>query len=248
MALAYVSSTISSATAVATAVPVAYPASIAIGDLLVLLVGTKPFNAVISPPSFWRPLGEITNGTNITTADTGSVKMAAFVLEAGAALSGSLTVDIATANSSWASIVRVTKAANTYYDAALATGTDTTAGTTWSVAFGSNPGITSGDLLILGGVWSTDAANTVSASAFSATSATFSALVGAGDQNPLITTNNDLGGNTNHFSCTAGTASANGTWTATHTNATNNSGSAVLVRLRESGSGALPGLVMGRFG
>jgi len=108
-----------------------------------------------------------------------------------------------------------------------------TAGTSWSVSYSSNPGITSGDHLVLGGVWSTDAADTVSASAFAATGATIAGIVAAGDQNPRVTTGSDLGGNTNHCNCSAGTASANGTWTSTHTLATNNSGSAVLVRIRE---------------
>jgi hypothetical protein len=233
VALAFVSSTISSATAVATAVPVPYPASITIGNPLVLLVGTKPFNSTITTPDGWQFLGQVTNGSTAQGVDTGSVLMAAYGREAVGGETGNLTVAITTANSSYGSIYRFTKAANQSAQFALATGTDTTAGTTWSVAYGSNPGIISGDHLVLGGVWSTDAADTVSASAFAATGATIAGIVAAGDQNPRITTGNDLGGNTNHCNCTAGTASANGTWTATHTLATNNAGSAVLVRIRE---------------
>lgn len=233
MALAFVSSTISAATASATALPVPYPASITIGNPLVLLVGTKAFSATITTPDGWIPLGEVTNGSVATGTDVGSVKMAAFAREAVGGETGNLTVSISGASSSYGSIYRYTKAANQSAQFALATGTDTTAGTSWSVAYGSDPGITSGDHLVLGGVWSTDAADTVSASAFAATGATIAGIVAAGDQNPRITTGNDLGGNTNHCNCSAGTASAAGTWTATHTLATNNSGSAVLVRIRE---------------
>jgi len=102
--------------------------------------------------------------------------------------------------------------------------------------------------LVLGGVWPTDAADTISASALAATSATFSGIVAAGDQNPRVTTGNDLGGNTNHCNCSAGTASANATWTSTHTLATNNAGSAILVRLREVSPGTVPALTTARYG
>lgn len=248
MALTFQSSTVSANNATATAVPVAYPTSTDSGDLLVLLVGTKPFNAVIQTPSFWTPLGSVTNGSTGQGADTGSVLMAAYVVEAYATLTGNLTVNITSANSSYASMYRVTKASGQYYSTGFASGTDTAAGTGWSVTFGSNPGITSGDIVIVGGVWSTDVSNTISASAVAATSATFTGVVAAGDQNPRVTTNNQLGGNTNHAACSAGTASANPTWTATHTATTNNAGSAVMVRLREATPGSTPSLVAGRFG
>ena len=235
MALAFVSSTISATLASATALPVPYPASIVNGNPLVLLVGTKQYDSVIATPAGWIALGEVTNGTTATGTDTGSVKMAAFAREAVGGETGNLTVTIsgAAVSSSYGSIYRYTKAANQSAVFALATGTDAAAGTSWSVTYGSDPGITSGDHLVLGGVWSTDAADTISASALAATSATIAGIVAAGDQNPRITTGNDLGGNTNHCNCTAGTAAAAPVWTATHTLATNNAGSAVIVRIRE---------------
>lgn len=233
MALAYVSSTVSVAAASATACPCAYPASIAAGDVLVCVVGVKPFSAFVNIPPGWNPLGEVTNGSVAQGADVGSVKIAAFAKEANGTESGSLTVSITNGNSSYVALYRFTKAAGQAVNFNAAFGTDTTVGTAWSAAFTSNPGITSGDHLVLGGVWPTDAASTVSASALAATGATFTGIVAAGDQNPRITTGNDLGGNTNHCNCSAGTASANATWTHTQTLATNNAGAAVIVRLRE---------------
>lgn len=234
MALAFVSSTLSAATAVATALPVPYNASIAAGNVLVLLIGVKPFDSTITTPAGWTALGEITNGSTAQGVDTGSVKMAAFLLPSAAGTeTGNLTVTITTANSAYGAMYRYTKAAGTAVASGFSSGTDIAAGTGWSVTFSSNPGIVANDHLVLGGVWSTDAADTVSASAFAATSATFTGIVAAGDQNPRVTTGNDLGGNTNHLSCATGAASAAGTWSATHTLATNNAGSGVLVRLRE---------------
>lgn len=233
MALAFQSSTGSALTAVADALPVPYPASIAVNDPLVLLVGNKGFAATPTTPAGWQSLGTITNGSTAAGTDTGSVRMTAFARMAAGGETGNLTVTITSAVSSYGSMYRYTKAAGTIAQFVLATGTDGTAGTAWSVTFGSNPGITTGDHLVLGGVWSTDAANTVSASALAATSATIAGIVAAGDRMLLVSTGSDLGGFTNHCNCSAGTASAAPVWTSTNTLATNNSGSAVIVRIRE---------------
>ena len=177
MALAFVSSTGSALTATATAVPVPYPASITLGDPLVLLVGTKPFNGVITTPDGWIPLGQITNGST-------------------------------------------------------AAGTDTTVGSAWSVAFGSNPGLTAGDEVALAGVIATDiASNTWTAPGLTATGATITTPTVR--QSAFISTGFDSGGCVMTAPVTAGPSSGNPTWTATCGQGTNNSGSAVLVRIRE---------------
>lgn len=238
MALAYVSSTVSSATAPAINHVITMPASIAAGDVLVLLVGAKAFSSSILTPAGWQPLGQVTNGTTAQSTDTGSVLMAAYVKEANGTEAGAtLSFSVLSSNSVYSAVYRYTKAAGQSFHAAAAFGTDAAAGASWSVAFTSDPGLTTGDHVILGGVWPTDAASTVSASAIAATGATFTGIVAAGDQNPRITTGNDLGGNTNHASVSAGTASGNATWTHTQTNTTNNAGSAVMVRLREVSPG-----------
>jgi MSHA biogenesis protein MshQ len=245
MALAFASSTVSANTASGTDCPVAYPGSIASGDIGVLLVGTKPFSATITTPPGWTSLGSVTNGTVAVGLDTGSVQMAAFWRAFNGGETGNLTVNVPAGDTTYCAMYRVTAGAGTWCNAASATGTDTVANTAWNVAYGSNPGITSGDLIILGGVWSTDLARTVSASALAATGATFTGIVAAGDQNPRVTTNNNLGGNTNHCACSAGTASTVATWTATHSVGTNGSGSAVLVRLREISAGSPPEVTQG---
>lgn len=231
MTIAFVSSTVSSATALATACPVAWPASIAFDDGLVLMVATKPFNATISPPSGWNLLGSQTNGTTAQSTDTGSMLIAGYFWRALGGETGNVTVNIGSANSSWAVICRYTKAANTVWQTAWAGGTDTTAGASWSVAFGANPGITNGDYVVLGAAIPTDAANTWSAHSLSATSLTMSTPVNR--QTPLITTGNDCGGHVASAFATAGTSASIPTWTATQTLATNNAGAAGLVRLRE---------------
>lgn len=239
MTINFVSSTVSTATEVATACVAAYPASIVAGDGLVVMVGTKPFGATITTPAGYTALGTITNGSTVVGLDTGSVKCAGFFKQAVGTESGtSLTVSIATADSSWAVICRYTKDPTRIWQVATATGTDTTASTSWSVPFSSNPGIANGDYIVLGGVTSTDLAVTWSTFALAATGATIATPTPR--QNPRITTGNDLGGNVASTNCTAGTASAVPTWTSILSVATNQAGSAVLVRLRE----AIPALAV----
>jgi len=232
MAIAFISSNLSAANASATATPVTYPVAIAAGDGLVLVVGTKPFSGTITTPAGWTALGEITNGTTGSGIDTGSVKAAAFFREAVGTETGSLTVTITGGNSSWASILRFTKAVGAAWQTGFASGTDATANTAWLVGYTTNPGITSGDHLVMGGVVSTDLAVNWTAQTISgATGATIS--VPTALQNPRITTGQDSGGHVSRTTCTAGTATANPTWNATLSVGTNQSGSGVMVRLRE---------------
>lgn len=245
MALAFQSVTTSADLASATACPCAYPASTAAGNILVCFVATKPFNAVINTPGpDWQPLGQIANGTTAaSTADVGSMLIAAFVKEANGTETGNLTVNITSGNSSSVAIYRYTKAAGQAFTAAGAFGTDAAAGASWSIAYTSNPGITSGDALIVADAWPTDALRILSAQSLTATGATISAPTN--DAGWQQTTGFDMGGALHHTACTAGTASANPNWATTHSVGTNNAGSSALVRLREIAPGTLTHLAMG---
>ncbi len=230
MTIAFVSSTVSAATATSTACPVTYPASIAAGDGIVVMAGGKPFSATIDTPAGYTALGEITNGTTASGADTGSVKLATFFKTAVGSETGTLTVT-SSADTLWVVVCRYTNTPGASWVTALATGTDTTANTTWSVAYSSNPGITNGDYLVLGGAVSTDLAVTWSILALAATGATLGSPTVR--QSPRVTTGNQCGGTVASSLCTAGTASASPTWTATLSLATNQAGSGALLRLRE---------------
>lgn len=222
-----------------------YPASTAAGNILVLVIGTKPFNATIgSPGPDWRPLGTIANGSTGQGLDTGSVLIAAFVKEANGTETGTLVVNVTSGNSSWGVMSRYTKAAGQAFTADAAFGTDTTTGTAFSITFGSNPGITSGDMLHLGAVQPSDQ-NSLgwTSPALSATSATIGAITQ--DISCITVVGNDLGGSIQHCACTAGTASANPVWTGTLASSTGSTFSGVIVRLREIAPGTLTHLAMG---
>lgn len=237
MALTFQSTTLSSSSAVATACPCAYPTSTAAGDILVCIVGTKPFNAVIDPLPGWLPLGQFANGSTAQGFNTGSVLIAAYVKEANGTESGNLTVGIPAANASYVALYRYTKAAGQAFSYAAVFVADITANTTWSNSFATDPGIASGDHIILGGVVSTQTAGTWTGASFSAASATFTGIVSAGDNNPRVTTGNGLGGNTNHCSCTAGPATGAPSWASSINVSTNMTGSGVAVRIREISPG-----------
>lgn len=232
MALAFVTSTLSSLTALATALPVPYPASIASRDVLVLLLGCKPFNAAITTPPGWQSLGSLANGSTAAGLDTGSMLAAAFWRYADGGESGNLTVTIGSGDSCWGSMLRYTHDNARAVSVAMASGSDAAVGTAVSIAFSSNPGITVGDQLAVIDVVPTDLQGTLSAITLTATSATITAPT-VQQAGIAVTTGNDSGGHVLTTSCTAGTASANATFAATSSVAANNAGPGLLVRLRE---------------
>lgn len=77
MAISFVNSSISFV-ASQTSVVVTLPSSVTTGDMLVIFIGGKQYNATISTPSGWTSIGISTNGTTNAGADTGSTKIQAF--------------------------------------------------------------------------------------------------------------------------------------------------------------------------
>jgi hypothetical protein len=57
---------------------VALPTGRANGDMLVIFIGGKQYNATIGTPSGWTSIGTSTNGTTNAGVDTGSTKLQAF--------------------------------------------------------------------------------------------------------------------------------------------------------------------------
>lgn len=231
MALALQSSTLSAIGASATALPVPYPASIASRDVLVLLLGCKPFGATITTPPGWQKLGQFADGSVAAGLDTGSMLTAAFWTYAQGGESGSLTVTIGSGDSCWGSMLRYTHDNARAVSVAMASGSDASAGTAVSITFSSNPGITVGDVIAIIDAVPTDLSGTLSTLTCTATSATITAPTVA--QNMAQTTGNDSGGHIMTTACTAGTASAAPVFAATSTVAVNNTASGMFVRLRE---------------
>lgn len=221
-----------------TSVSPAYPASIAAGDLLLLVVGQKPSAAnggSCSTPAGWTPVASLTGAGGYGTtlgADTGNTNLYAFAKVAVGGESGSLAVTVGTNGVCWARIMRVTNPSGVW-DVAGASGSDTSAGSV-SVGFGADPGVTAGDLVIGAMCIPTDVTtpSQFSAQAFSQAGVTWGTVTEIGEADSA--TGNDIGGFLVHAPVSAGTGSAAPTMTATAGGTTTNvRGPALFVRVRE---------------
>ncbi len=222
-----------------TTVAPAYPASIASGNQLILIIGMKPNTAnggSVTTPSGWTLVTSLTGAGGYGTtlgADTGNTNIFVYSKTATGSESGTLTVTIASNGVSWARMMRLSNA-NGLWDVAGTTGSDTTAGSA-SIAFSTNPGVTAGDYILGAMVIPTDITtpSQFSAEALSQTGVTFGTVTEVGEAD--TTTGNDLGGFIIRAPVSSGTGSANPVMTATAGGTTTNvRGPGVFVRLRES--------------
>lgn len=219
------------ATGTTSATPAA-PSGIATGDLIVIAVGSKPDTAPVTQPSGWDLIGTAVGGTGSQGSGTGATRTTWFSRQRDATWSAMPSVAVSSGNAMWAQayIVR-TSVAGGDYDTSMATGARTTASTSWSVPLGSNPGFTTGDLVLFTGV-TTSGALTVSSESISATGATFGTKTEISE--PKTTTGNDVGGFVAWCMVTAGNATANATVTATMSSSTGATGVSAAVRIREA--------------
>jgi len=233
-AVAYGSS--GSAATGTTSLSVPYPASIAAGNLLVMIVGNKyPANGPATPVG-WTLVanGQGSGGLGSAGGDSGQVYNTIFVKEALGTESGNLAVTVTSANTSMARMFRYAKTAGTTWNYAATNGSDNSAGTTWSVTGAANPGITSGDMLIIGTSLNGNRVTGWTESV-SATGATFGTTAERNDS--TSSTGDDMGLIVSEHPVTAGTASAAPVFTMTGSSGSANTnsptGASVMLRIRE---------------
>lgn len=214
----------------------AYGVNYSAGDMAVLVVTTKPDTAstTVPVPGFNKLCGYV-GGGGTTGADTGPMRVEVFFRICDGTETAASTVTVTNANNSASSatILRYTNSTGKWRIRAGG-GTDTTAGTTWSVTCDNNFGITSGDELL--GIISipTDVStpSQFSAESITATSATIGSMTEREELDTI--SGNDLGGVLFTMSCSAGTSSAAPVMTATAGGTTTNvTGVGVIVGLRE---------------
>jgi hypothetical protein len=201
----------------ASAPVVTLPATINAGDLLVAFVGIKPDTATCATPSGWTALGNTAGGGGTTGADTGPTRIYAFYKVAVGTEDGTtVTFTLGTSpNVGWAQAYRLSNATGNW-SLGYAGGTDSTTGTAWSVTTSSDPGITAGDLCLVGSVIPTDVTtpSQFSAEAISATGVSaWGTMVEVSE--PDTSTGSDLGGFVFYVPVTTGTATAAPVITAT---------------------------------
>lgn len=226
--------------AISYAVPTpSYPASIASGDLLVGIVGIKSSTATVTTPPGWLLVGTESGGGGTSGADTGPTKIMIFAKVANPeeTLTGTERFS-GTQNVAWAQIFRLSNATG-FWDLGFAGGTDSTPDASWSVTCSSDPGITSGDLILVGSCDPTDSAHNYTSSAVTATGVTFGASTLITE--PRSSSGQDIGGFIFRQAATAGTSSAAPVVSATVTGTTTNvRGPSGLLRIREVSEAGQP--------
>ena len=209
----------------------AIPAGATAGDMMICAYGTKPYNDAPTINNGWTSLGSATDGTVAAGVDTGSMQTRIFYKQHTGTESNP-TVTNTTNNVSGAVIIVFQKSTGTW-EIAGAGGGDATAGTGFSVTAASNPGITSGDMLVAYAAIRSDA-GTQSAIGITATGATIAAFTESPATDLATTSGGDMAMSGGYAACTAGTASAAPVYASTLAAA--HTGSAFIVRLREIAS------------
>jgi hypothetical protein len=215
----------------------AIPASTAAGDIMLLFLGCKPFNATIGSITGWTEIaaaGGTSGTTPVTAAGTGSVLWKVFYREWQSG-DANPSISITSGDVSLAAIKSWQKTGSGWEVPAGCQDADTDNTTTITLAMDVNPGITSGDMLD-SAVWACDNGGALTAPSITATDATIDTATESPATQGTTALGSDLEASSCHAGCTAGTASAAPTvqWTIGTAEIDIGGG---LVRLRESAGG-----------
>lgn len=230
--------------------------AIAAGDVgkVVLVIGMKPATSgagTVTTPAGWTLVGNIQaaggyTGGSASLADAGNCDLYVYSIDDPGTITGSVTVTLnvgATNGVAWATMHRYSAPSGAAFALALATGSDTSAGSV-SLAFATDPGVALGDRILAAMCIPTDVTTPAqfSAQAFTQTGVTFGTVTEI--QEPDTGNNFDLGGFLVDAVATAGPSSAAPTMTATAGGTTTNvRGPGTFLRLRadvaSTGAGAV---------
>ncbi len=210
------------------------------GNLLLLMVANKHDEHTVSTPSGWTAPSNnsFTGGVGTEgTEDEGTARITVFYKISNGAESGSQSVTATSGNSIAGFIAEFSRSAGDGWEVACAGGSDNSAGTSWSAAMGSDPGISVGDLLVAVSGINTNL-YTYSSPAFTASGATFTGTYRSGASS---TSGANCRANFSTITVDTGPATAAGTYTITASGSSTNNpaGATVLVRLRETSSASL---------
>jgi hypothetical protein len=214
-----------------TSLAVPYP-TVTAGDLLVLFVANKyPTNAPGTPTDFSAPSGnQYSGGAGAAGADTGTVYITVFVKIATGSETGNATVTLTGANTSIGRMFSYTNTGSWGY--ACAGGSDNSAGTSWSVTAGANPGVTAADMVLVGSAicGNTD---TATSEVITQTGVTFGTMVERQDSGS--NTGDDISLVVSEHPVSSGTGSAAPVYTMTisGTGSATAAGASLIIRLRQ---------------
>lgn len=185
------------------------PAGVAAGDLMILFVGCKPFNATINTPTGWTAIPNTAgnNGSTASGIDTGSVLWAAFYRPWVTGDAGP-SISITSGNVSLAVIHAFTPTTGSVFLPPVGhRGSDTTSDTGFSLTMGADFGINANDMLLSHAVIAGDN-STFGTPTISAAGCTFSATTESPATEGTTATGNDLEASAFWATCSTGPSSA----------------------------------------
>lgn len=213
-----------------TSVTPALPASLANGDMVLIVVSNKADTVSPTTPAGWNLGATSAGGAGASGNNSGATRTTVFYREKDASWSTMPAITVTSGNSTIAQAFRYTKASNMVWDLAFAIGANSTNTASYSATATSNPGFTAGDLafvaISLGDDAPTYSAEVITATGVSAWGTMTERAEGR------TTTGNDISNVIFDRPVTTGTSTANPVVTATISVATQ-SGPMVIARLRE---------------
>ncbi len=217
-----------------TSLAIPYPTGITAGQMLLMFICSKyPSNFPTKPTGWDAPANnQFSDSGGSPAADTGNATITLFTRIADGTETGNVSVTLTGVNTCMGIILRYTKTVWTW-DIACAGGADASAGTSWSVTAGSDPGVTTNDLVVVGTALNGNT-DTATSEAISQTGVTYGAMAERADAG----TNNgdDCSLVVSEHPVTAGPSSAAPVFTATigGTGSATARGASIFVRLRET--------------
>ncbi len=223
-------------------VSVAYPSGNSAGDKLVLIIGMKPSTAdsgSVTTPTGWTLVTSITGqgafGTTLGN-DTGNTNLFVFerIVPAGG-LTGSLAVTVTTNNICWGYMERLTTDLRGWQNSVGTAGGDNNPGVAFTVAFGTDPGVKAGDLILVSVCIPTDlnAGAQFSGQTLTQAGITFGTFVETSE--PFTNAGNDIAGWNGYVPVSTGASTGAPTLNLTASGTISNvRGPATFVRVRDA--------------
>ncbi len=223
------------------------PSGTVSGDIMLCVIGTKPFNGVNSMDNSWISLGTATDGTVAAGNDVGSMQAEIFY-KIHTGTEANPTITNATNNVSAAVIISFQNATG-FWDFVGSGGGDGTAGTGYSITTQSSLDLASGDFLI-GNIALRSDASTIGTITITGTGLTIGAFTKSPATDLSTTAGGDMRMSVGYSQVTAGTATT--TLTLASTLSGSQTGSSFIARIREVaapvGGYSDPFGMMGLFG
>lgn len=221
----------------------AYPADWAVGDKIICTVASNHATTEATEPTVdgFTSIGTLNGGGGTQGAGTGNRRLTFFERDAQSGDDTTPTVSLATGNVMVAAFSAF-RTAGTFQTTTVAFGAETTAGTGWSQAMTSDPGLDAGDCVLL--ACAVRDTSDSSAETLTATGCTFDTPVEITDLSSE--TGNDIALHVSVAKVLTGPSSAAGTRAATHS--TSETGVMGVLRVRATATASGTGTAEGAFG